>query len=163
MLPLKPSRQMSAGFRVYPQGKHIWGVSRQMLALGADQEAAALRGTTAQTRGPGGRVGGTAPRGMLSRLRRGRKEEMHPRKNGLRLFVPVLSWKSPALRLLKMLLRSAPSQAVASLAKSACPGRRPLRVTPGYTIGLGDMFAMLTCWQREKMQNKILNLENNTW
>lgn len=42
-LPLKPSRQMCAGFRVYPQGKHIWGVSRQMLTLGVNQEAAALR------------------------------------------------------------------------------------------------------------------------
>ncbi|ERE84917.1 hypothetical protein H671_2g5606 [Cricetulus griseus] len=75
-----------------------------MLALGADQEAAALPRTTTQNPGPGRGVDGTAPRGMLSRLRRGRKEEM------LRRFVSVLSWKSPALGLPKMLLRSERTQ-----------------------------------------------------
>lgn len=37
-----------------------------MLTLGVNQEAAALRDTTAQNPGPGGGVGGTAPRGGCS-------------------------------------------------------------------------------------------------
>nr|BAC39635.1 unnamed protein product [Mus musculus] len=132
MPPLKPSRQISAGFRVSPKAS-IWDASGICSPSGPDQEAPALQGATAQSSGLGWKGG----RHRL-RVRSPDFGEKERKKctlgKGASTFCACAFMEVTSSRLLKMLLRSAPSQAVAIRAKSSCPGRRALWVAPRHTI-----------------------------